>query len=500
MEEKNLKKKVLSGLLWSFGERFMTQGVSFALSIILARLLMPSEYGLVALILVFINLASVFVTNGISESLIQKKNADETDFSTIFYCSFVMSIFIYIILFFTAPLIAKFYDNADLVWILRILALIIPVSSFNTIQQAFVSKKMMFKKFFFSNLGGTLVSGVIGIIMAYNGFGVWALVAQNLINTIVGTIVLFYTVQWRPRLLFSLQSAKELMGFGWKLVTADFINIGYNELRSLIIGKVYTMADLAYYNRGNQFPSLIITNINTAIAKVVFPAMAEVNDDISRLKAVTRRSMKITAYFIFPLMVGLMSVANPLILVLLTEKWLFVVPFLQICCIYWLFQPIQTANWQAIKALGRSDLLMNLEILKKVIGVSMLLLTMHINIYAIAISNAVFAGISMIINMIPNKKLINYSMAEQFRDIAPPFLLSIGMGGMIYTISWLSLPAIVTLGLQVLSGGIIYVGFSYLFKLDSFMYLSEMLMKMVRKDSKVHIRKMKEGETIVKEN
>ena len=498
MEEKKLKSKVVSGLFWSLGERFITQGASFALSIILARLLIPSEYGLVALILVFINLASVFVTNGIGESLIQKKNADETDFSTIFYCSFLMSIIIYTILFLTAPFIAKFYGNSDLISVLRTLALIIPISSFSTIQQAYVSKKMMFKKFFFSNLGGTLVSGLIGIIMAYYGFGVWALVAQNLINTIVGTIVLFFTVQWRPRLLFSIDSAKELVGFGWKLIAANLINIGYNELRSLTIGKIYTMADLAYYNRGNQFPSLIISNINTTIAKVVFPAMAEVNDDICRLKTVTRRAMKITAYLIFPLMIGLMSVAHSLILVLLTEKWLFVVPFLQICCIYWLFQPMQTANWQAIKALGRSDLLMNLEILKKVIGVAMLLLTMHINVYAIAISNAVFGGISMIINMIPNKKLINYSMAEQFRDIAPPLILSITMGGMIYTISWLSLPALATLGLQILCGGIIYVGVSYIFKLDSFMYLSEILIKKIRKDRKVHIQSMKEGESIVK--
>ena len=498
MEEKSLKNKVVSGLFWSFGERFITQGASFALSIILARLLMPSEYGIVALILVFINLASVFVTNGIGESLIQKKNADETDFSTIFYCSFLISIFIYVILFLTAPFIAKFYGNSDLESVLRILALIIPVSSFSTIQQAYVSKKMIFKKFFFSNLGGTLVAGLIGIMMAYYGFGVWALVAQNLVNTIIVTIVLFFTVPWRPRLLFSIDSAKELLGFGWKLVAANFINIGYNELRSLVIGKIYTMTDLAYYNRGNQFPSLIITNINSTIAKVVFPAMAEVNDDISRLKSVTRRAMKITSYLIFPLMIGLMGVANSLILVLLTEKWLFVVPFLQICCIYWLFQPMQTANWQAIKSLGRSDLLMNLEILKKVIGVVMLLLTMHINVYAIAISNAAFAGISMIINMIPNKKLINYSMSEQLRDIAPPLLLSIIMGVIIHTISWIQLPVIATLALQIVCGGIIYIGASYMFQLDSFVYLSNMVIKKISKNKNAHLLSKSEGETIVK--
>ncbi|MFB5283678.1 lipopolysaccharide biosynthesis protein [Peribacillus sp. Hz7] len=498
MEEKNLKNKVVSGLFWTFGERMMTQGVSFTLSIILARLLMPNEFGAVALILIFINLANVFVSHGIGESLIQKKNANETDFSTIFYCSLGISIFLYVLLFLSAPHIANFYDNSELVQVLRILALVIPVSSIRTIQEAYVSKKMIFKKFFFSNFAGTLVSGLIGILMAYYGFGMWALVAQYLINTIVGTIVLFFTVQWKPRLLFSINSAKDLMGFGWKLMAANFINIVYNESRGLIIGKIYTMADLAYFNRGNQFPGLIISNINTAISNVVFPAMAEVNDDISRLKAVTRRAMKITAYLVFPLMIGLMSVAHSLVLVLLTEKWLLVVPFLQICCVYWLFQPVQTANWQAIKALGRSDLLMNLEILKKVIGVSILLLSMNISVYAIALSNAVFAGISMIINMIPNKKLINYSMTEQFRDLAPPLLLSIAMGGIIYTISWIHLPVIATLALQIVCGGIIYIGASYMFQLDSFVYLSNMIIKKISKNKNAHLLSKSEGETIVK--
>ena len=498
MEEKNLKNKVVSGLFWTFGERMMTQGVSFVLSIILARLLMPNEFGVVALILVFINLANVFVSQGIGESLIQKKNANETDFSTIFYCSLGISIFLYVLLFLLAPLIANFYDNSELVWILRILALVIPVSSIRTIQEAYVSKKMIFKKFFFSNFAGTLVSGLLGILMAYYGFGMWALVVQYLINTVVGTIVLFFTVQWRPRLLFSISSAKELMGFGWKLMAANFINIVYNESRGLIIGKNYTMADLAYFNRGNQLPGLIISNINTTISSVVFPVMTEVNDDISRLKTVTRRAMKITAYLVFPLMIGLMSVANPLILVLLTEKWLLVVPFLQICCIYWLFQPVQTANWQAIKALGRSDLLMNLEILKKVIGLSILLLSMNISVYAIALSNAIFAGISMIINMIPNKKLINYSMTEQFRDLTPPLLLSIAMGGIIYTISWISFPVIITLVLQIVSGGIIYIGASYLFQLESFVYLSNMIIKKISNKKNAHLLSKSEGEMIVK--
>ncbi|MCQ9281071.1 lipopolysaccharide biosynthesis protein [Priestia aryabhattai] len=500
MKEKNLRNRVVSGLFWTFGERIITQGTSFVLSIILARLLMPSEYGIVALTFVFINLASVLVSNGIGESLIQKKNTNETDYSTIFYCSFALSVFLYIILFISAPFITKFYENNELLWVLRILALTIPLSSINTIQQAYVSKKMMFKKFFFSNLGGTLVSGLIGITMAYYEYGVWALVAQYIINMVISTIILFFTVKWRPRLLFSLGAAKELISFGWKLVVANLINTFYNELRGLVIGKNYKLSDLAYYNRGNQLPSLIIVNINTAIGKVVFPAMAEVNDDIGRLKIVTRRAMKITAYLTFPFMIGLMSVANSLVSVLLTEKWLAVVPFLQICCIYWLFQPIQTANWQAIKALGRSDLLMNLEVLKKIIGVTMLLISMNINVYAIAVSNAIFAAISMIINMVPNKKLINYSIAEQFLDIAAPLSISVIMGMIIYPISWLNFSSTIILSLQILCGGIIYVAASYIFKLDSYIYLLDTLRKIVKNVIRERFSKARRGENNAKAN
>ncbi|MFC5446776.1 lipopolysaccharide biosynthesis protein [Paenibacillus aestuarii] len=484
MGENSLKKKVVSSMFWAFSERVMAQGISFVLSIIIARLLMPSDYGIIALVIVFINLANVFVSTGIGESLIQKKDADDMDFSTVFYCSLVLSLFLYVILFLFAPDIGHFYRNDELIWVLRSLALIIPITSIGTVQQAYVSKKMLFKKFFFSTLGGTIISGLTGVLMAYCGLGMWSLVAQYLINSLVNTIVLFFIVKWRPKLLFSINSAKALVGFGWKLVAANFINTTYGELRSLIIGKYYTMADLAYYNRGNQLPGLLITNIDTAIGKVVFPVMAESNDDIFRLKSLTSRAMKTTSYIIFPLMIGLMSVAHSLILFLLTEKWLFSVPYLQICCVYWLFQPMQTANWQAIKALGRSDLLVRLEIIKKIIGISMLLVSMNISVYAIVVSNAIFAGISMIINMIPNKKLMNYTMMEQFRDLAPSLALSVVMGGSIYTITWIHLPVPVTLLLQILCGVVIYVGGSFVLKLDSFKYLSGMVSKTVKTRSR----------------
>ena len=467
----SLKSKVMSGLIWTFGERIIAQSVSFIVSIILARILLPEEYGVVSIILVFINLANVFVANGFGESLVRKQDSNEEDFSTIFFCSFIFSWFLYFILFIAAPYIADFYNQKLLTMLLRVLALKIPISSISTIQHAYVSKHMIFKKFFFSTLGGTLISGIIGVVMAYAGFGAWALVAQYLVNTSIDTMVLFITVPWRPRLIFNKRSAKTLVNYGWKLTASSLINEIYSELRSLIIGRVYTSADLAYYNRGNQFPSLIITNIDTAIGKVVFPAMTTVSADRNRLKQLSRRAMKTTSYTIFPMLAGLMMVADPLIKLLLTDKWLFCVPFLQCSCVYYMCQPIQTTNWQIIKAIGRSDLCLKLEAIKKVIGVSIILITMNYGVLAIALGNAAFGVISMIINILPNRKLIGYSAWEQIKDLMPAIVLSGIMCAIVKAVSLIDVGIVCDLILQVVSGGLAYLLLSYILKVDSFMYL-----------------------------
>ena len=487
----NLKKQVISGLFWKFGERIIAQGVSFIVSLILARLLLPEQYGIVALVLVFINLANVFVTNGLGESLIQKKDANSTDFSTIFYCSTGFSIVLYIVLFFSAPLIANFYNNQDLILVLRILSLQVPLSAIKTVQQAYVSKHMMFRKFFYSTLGGTLLSGAVGIAMAYNGFGVWALVAQYLVNSSIDTLILFITAKWRPTLQFSSNSAKQLIGYGWKLVVSQFINTLYSELRSLFIGKVYTSADLAAYNKGNQFPSLLITNINSSISSVLFPAMSLKSDDKVRLKELTRQSIKLSSYILFPMLAGLAVVAEPLIRLLLTENWLPCVPFLQISCIYWMFQPSQTANVQAIKAMGRSDMCLKLEIIKKIIGVALLLITINISVYAVVIANAIFAGISAIINILPNKKLIGYGIKEQVLDLLPSFVLSVLMFFITFQITRFAFNDIITIFLQCVAGISIYILGSWIFKIDSFKYICGTIKKInsIRKSNKAHEEK-----------
>ena len=474
-QENRIKKKVFSGMIWAFGEQFAAQAVSFILSVILARLLMPDEYGTITMVLVFINIANVFVTNGFGEALVQRKNATDEDFTTVFYCSLAVAVFLYSVLYITAPLIAAFYDSPELALVLRVLSLKLPIASINSIQRAYVQKNMQFKKFFFSTLGGTILSGVLGIFMAYKGFGVWALVAQYMSNSCVATIVMFFTVRWKPKLVFCKSSAKELIKFAWKLTAASLINTVYNELRSLIIGKKYSSSDLAYYNKGNHIPSLAITNINSAISTVIFPAMSQCNNDPNRLKAITRRSMKVAAFVIFPVMGGIIGVGESLIRLLLTEKWIPCVPYLYMACMYWACQPVQTANWQVIKAMGRSDLALRLEIYKKVIGFLLVFVSIPFGVEAIAASNVLFAIISMLINIIPNKRLINYSIREQMLDLAPSFISSVVMCLVVLEVGNIVLPDIVLIPVQVAIGIGIYVFCSVLLRNDSFSYILDIL-------------------------
>lgn len=462
------KNNIVSNLFWKFGERILAQGISFLVSLVLARLLLPSEYGTVALVLVFINLANVFVSNGLGEALIQKKNANDADFSTMFFCSLGLSIVLYVIMFFAAPLIANYYQDVTLVSVLRVLALRLPLAAINTIQHAYVAKHMQFKKFFFSTLGGTLASAIVGISMAYHGFGIWALVGQYLSNCFIDTIVLFFTVDWRPHLMFNLLSVKQLLPFGWKMMAAGFISSLYGELRNLVIGKVYSTEDLAFYNKGNHFPSLTVTNVDTSISSVLFPAMSNINNDPDHLRALTRKSMRMSSYVVFPMMMGMCAVGETMIRFLLTDKWIGCVPFLRLSCIYWMIQPLQTANAQAIKACGRSDIYLKLETAKKIIGVSLIFVTMRMGVMAVVFSNLLVAAISIIMNIYPNKKLIGYGYTDQFKDVFPALFLSSVMGAAVWGIYLLLGNSGYVLILQLISGAAIYVGLSLLTHNDSF--------------------------------
>lgn len=473
--------RILSSMAWKLLEQGGKQGVLFVIQLILARLLTPSDYGIMALVIIFITIANVLLYSGLSTSLIQKKAVDQLDYSSVFYVSMILASILYFIMYFSAPLIATFYNNQQIIPVLRVLSLILFPGAFNSIQNAIVSKAMQFRHFFYSSVGAGVVSGVVGIILAFYGHGVWALVYQQLINQIVITAILYFTTPWKPSREFSIERVKVLFSFGWKILVSSLIETIYNDIRSLIIGKVYDPSMLGFYNRGQQFPKFVITNFNGSIQAVLFPALAEHQEYTAKIKSMTRRSIVTSSFIVFPMMVGLAVIAEPLVILLLTEKWLPAVPFLQIICFSYAFWPIHTANLQAINAMGRSDIFLKLEIIKKILGLGILAFSFPFGVYYLAIGE-VFSGlISSFINAYPNKKLLNYGYGEQIRDVLPSILLSIIMGGIVFTIPLLSLSPLVTMTIQIVIGICIYFGLAIVFKLECFSYLINTVNSLVKR-------------------
>lgn len=475
----SLKASVISSLLWKFLERIGTQGVQFVVAIVLARLLAPADFGLIALVTVFVTIANVFVQSGLNTALIQKKNADNLDFSTVFYSCLALAVVLYLGLFFGAPIIAKFYNNqVELIPVIRVLGLMLPLGALNSIQEAYVARNMMFKKLFYRSVGAIIPAGIIGVVCAYLGFGIWSLVAQQLLNALLICVIMWFTVKWRPSLSFSFERWKRLFSFGWKLLCSALLDTFYRNIRDLVIGKLFTPTDLGFYNRGDQFPKIIIANINSSIQSVLLPSLSTVQDDRVRLKSLARRSIKTSSFLILPMMTGLAAIAKPLTLVVLGEKWLPAVPFIQICCFSYAFWPIHTTNLSAINAVGRSDVFLKLEIIKKCYGLAVLALAIWLfrSPIGIAMSAAITAPLGSFVNAYPNKKLLNYGFIEQMKDFVPSFLLSIVMGAVVYCGGDLlaeKLNLAPTLLLLVVSfgGAVFYFGLARAFRLEAFDYI-----------------------------
>lgn len=478
---------VISNLMWRFFERCGAQGVSFIVSIVLARLLEPDLYGVVAMVTVFTAIMQVFIDSGMGNALIQKKDVDDLDYSSVFYFNVFICLVLYIVMFFAAPLIAGFYEMSELTSIVRVMSITLIISGVKNIQQAYVSRNLLFKKFFFSTLGGTIGAAVIGIMMAWKGFGVWALIAQSLFNTSLDTLILWITVKWRPQKMFSISRLKALYSYGWKLFVSALLDTGYNNLRALIIGKLYTSADLAFYSRGKQFPHLIVSNINSSIDSVLLPTMSKAQDNRNRVRDMTRRAIKTSTFIMMPIMTGLAVCAESIVELVLTEKWLPAVFFLRIFCFTYAFYPIHTANLNAIKAMGRSDLFLKLEIIKKVVGLIMLVSTMFISVKAMALSLLVTSILSQVINSYPNSKLLNYRYVDQLRDMFPHIALSLIMGGLVLSIQFFGFSDLITLLVQVPLGICIYILFSRLFRIDSYVYSKELIHSFLNKKNEISI-------------
>ena len=471
MDNSSFKNKVLTSLIWKFMERFGTFGIQFVVLIILARLLTPADYGIVSLVSVFNVIATVFIQSGFNIALIQKKYVDEEELSSVFFLNIAVSVFLYGVLFFMAPFIAGILKVSQLGPVIRVLAVILFFDAFNLIQNVILARNMQFKKLFFSSVGAILISGVTGIVLAYCGFGVWTLVVQQITNQLMNSLILWFTVKWRPRLIFSFAKIKNLYSFSWKIFVSELIDTVYMHIRSFLIGIIFSPEMLGYYNKGKQFPSFIVTNINGSIQSVMLPALSSKQDDTKKVKSMVRRSIVTSSYVIFPMMVGLAIISKPLISVLLTEKWLPAVPFLVIYCISFALWPLNTANLQAIKALGRGDVFLKLEIAKKIISVIILIFTLFYSPFAIAAGALVSGIISCFINAFPNKKLLDYSYTEQIRDICPSLIISVVMGAVIYNFKFLGLSKVQTLVLQIIGGFAIYVVLSMILKLECYLYL-----------------------------
>ena len=471
------KTSVLSSLLWKFMEKSSVQIVSFLVTIVLARILSPEDYGMIALVIVFVNLANVIVEGGLNTALIQKKEADQTDFSTIFYASLFLAAFLYCILYFSADVIAEFYNKKELVSVVRVIGLSLFFFAVNSVQKAFLSRRLLFRKLFYSSLGAVLLSGVVGIVMAYQGAGVWALVAQSMISQIATTLIMWYTVKWRPTWEFSSSRFSSLFSYGWKIFVSNFIINLFINIRSLLIGKVYSAGALAYFDRGKQFPSLIIENINNSIQTVIFPVLSKEQENLTIIKAMVRRSIKMSSFIIFPLVFGLATSAEPIVRTLLTDKWNGAVPFIQIFCAAYLLMPMQVANMEAIKALGFSGTTLKLETIKKVIELIILLVSVPLGVEAIAWGVVFYNAISLFINAKPNKKLLNYGFKEQITDVMPPFWMSVIMGVSILLVNSLLEDSLVTLLFDICVGFIVYIVLSVVSRNETFIYLLKILKK-----------------------
>jgi len=477
---------VFSNFIWRFLERFGSQAVTFVISIVLARIMDPYVFGMIALVVSIITILQVFVDGGLANALIQIKDADDIDFSTVFYFNIAVCLLLYVLLFFGAPVISSFYGMQELTAVVRVIGLTLVISGVKNVQQAYVSRNMLFKRFFFSTLIGTILAAVIGVGMALWGFGIWAIVAQLLISTTLDTLILWITVKWRPQKCFSLERLKTLFTYGVKILLSKLASAFYEQIRTLFIGKVYSSNQLAYYNRGLQFPAVIEANLVASVDSVLFPAMSSEQDNLSKVKNIARRSIKTSCYVMFPMMFGMAACAETLITVVLTDKWIPSAPFLKIFCIMYAFYPIITTSWNTMKSIGRSGAYLYLEIFRIFAGLVALIITIPKGALTIAIGYFAATLVSLIPIFIFNKKYIKYSHYEQISD----FLFSAILSAVMWMIIWgigriVHFHGALLLFFQVLSGVASYLLLSVIIRNENYIYLKQLLNLLISKRRKI---------------
>lgn len=458
----SLKDKTVKGVIWSAIDRFSAQGIQFVFSILIARLLVPEDYGVIAMLGIFMAVSQTFIDSGFGTALIRKIDRTETDFSTVFYFNIVVAAVFYLILFFSAPAIARFYETPLLESVTKVVALNLIISSLSGIHNAKLSIDIDFKSRAKISILTTLLTGAVGLWMAYAGYGVWALVVQNLCSSVLRTVMLWIIVKWRPKLIFSWKSFKELFSFGSKLLASGLLDTVYNNLYTLIIGKVFTSATLGLYSKANslaQFPS---SNITGVLQTVTFPVLSTIQNEEERLADAYKRFLKLSAFVVFPLMIGLAAVADPFIRIALTDKWEGSIYLLQIICFALMWYPIHAINLNILQVKGRSDYFLKLEIIKKVQGVLFLVATVPMGIVTMCYGKVISSLISLIWNTHYTKKLIGYGFFAQMRDLLPVLIHSLVMGGIVILVVHFMPTLWLKLIVGVLSGMVYYIAGAYI--------------------------------------
>lgn len=470
-----IKAKAISGAIWKFLERMSAQLVSMVVAVILARLLDPEDYSVVGIVGVFFTFANVFISGGFNAALIQKKDADEEDFSSVLVLSLIVAIILYGVLFFCAPMIAALYDKAILIRVIRVMGLVLPINALKSIVCAYISNRLMFRKFFFATLGGTIASAVVGISMAYAGFGAWALVAQQMTNVAMDTLILWLTTRMPLVLRVSLTRIKSLFGYGWRIFTTSIIAAVYTEINPLFIGLKYSGADLAFYTKGKSFPNLLSTTCNSTLSAVLFPVLSKFQDDRAELLHCTRRFIRTASFIIFPAMLGFYAVSENFVLLLLTDKWLPAAQYIRIFCISELFVSIHSGNCEAIKAMGRSDVYLKMEIIKKtcyflIIGLSIVITDSPVTL---AYSAIICTAVAIIVNCVPNIRLLGYKVKYQILDILPNLLCALIMCLIVRLIDMEGVSLALKMLIQIVAGAIVYVLICALTRNESLFYVWE---------------------------
>lgn len=481
MQQESLKNKTIKGVGWSAADALLGQGVTFIVGLVLARLLSPDEYGLIGICLIFTTVLNGIVDSGFSNALIRKKDVTDEDYNTMFTTNMAISIVLYVLLFISAPFVSDFFHRVELIALVRVTGLILFFNALSITQVTILTKNIDFKTKTKASLVSAIISGVIGIAMAFMGYGVWSLVAQQLSKQLLYTLCLWVLSKWWPRFTFYKDSFKYMWGFGWKLLASGILNNVWNQLYQVVIGRCYTSSTLGHYTRANEYASIFSSNLTLIVQRVSYPVLAEIQDDKERMVQGYRKVIKVTMIVTAVCMISLGAVSEPLIYTLIGTKWHEAATYLPLICISMSLYPLHAINLNILQVLGRSDIFLYLEILKKIVGIVPIVIGIFCGIYYMLLASILTGVISLYLNTWYTGKTLNYSFWKQLRDITPSYFTALVIALAVYFLKYLSLPYYIVLMLQIIVGIVACITISEIFKFNEYKELKTIVIKVVNR-------------------